>query len=308
MKRFNFSITDNTTYNGKDLIDFYSKALLEGTSKSTFKVIPGVKSKIQVPRYDAGEIIKDASCAWSSTGEGTLSQKQMEACSKDVQLEICTTTFENNFLSELLRQGSNTGEVAPQQFVDYMINQVSLQIQNDLEIAVWQGDATGSTYPNNICDGILKLADADTGVTSVTTTATALTLSNIIAEMTKVYDAIPQTIINDENLMIYVSTNIYKLYQQAIAAASNEAYYVGAKEPNFLGIPVHWSPGLPSERMVAASSQNLVLLTDLLSDEESLSVIPQFDKSGVRSTRIAGNFKFGVDFLVSEELVTYNVV
>jgi len=123
-----------------------------------------------VPRYDVGSIIKDASCAWSSTGEGTLSQKQLEACSKDIQLELCSTTFENNFLSEYLRAGSNTGEAAPAQFVDYMIGEVGKKVQNDLEIAVWQGDVTGSTYPQNICDGVLKIADVDDDVIVATAT------------------------------------------------------------------------------------------------------------------------------------------
>lgn len=302
-KLFQFAITDNTNYAGKDLIDFYSKALLEGASKGTFRVIPGVKSKVQVPRYDAGQIIKDASCTWSAAGEGTLSQKSMEACSKDIQLELCTTTFESNFLGEYLRAGHNNGEVAPQVFVDYMVGQVRDKVQNDLEIAVWQGNATGETYPQNICDGLLKKFGADVNVIDVT--GVTLTLSNIIAEVTKVYEAIPATVINNPELKIYVSDNAYRLYQQAIAAASNEAYYVGAKEPNFLGIPLHWSPGMPANRMVAAASDNLVLLTDLLGDEEELSIIPQRDKSGTRTVRVVGGFKFGVDFLVAEEIVNY---
>jgi len=68
------------------------------------------------------------------------------------------------------------------------------------------------------------------------------------------------------------------------------------------------APGLPAERIVAADSQNLTLVTDLLSDEEQLSIIPQFDKTGVRTVRIVGNFKFGVNYLVSEEVVTYNTL
>ncbi len=308
MKKFEFSITDNTTYAGKDLIDFYSKALLSGPSKGTFRVIPGVKSKVNVPRYDVGSIIKDASCAWSSTGEGTLSQKQLEACSKDIQLELCSTTFENNFLSEYLRAGSNTGEAAPAQFVDYMIGEVGKKVQNDLEIAVWQGDVTGSTYPQNICDGVLKIADVDDDVIVATATVSALTAANVVGQMQIIYNAIPATVISSENLKFYVSTNVFKLYQQAIANASSEAYYVGAKEPNFLGIPLLLAPGLPAERIVAADSQNLTLVTDLLSDEEQLSIIPQFDKTGVRTVRIVGNFKFGVNYLVSEEVVTYNTL
>lgn len=305
MKKFKFAITDNTTYSGQDAIDFYSKALLEGASKSTFRVIPGVKSKIKLPRYDAGDIIQDAGCSWAPAGEGTLDQKTFEVCSKDIQLELCTTTFENNFLGELLRPGHNTGEVAPTEFIDYMLSEVGKKVQNDLEIAVWQGDTESLNYPQNTCDGLLKKFANDVKVLTVTEAAT-IDLSNVIAEIKKVYDEIPATIIYDPNLRIYVSDYIYRLYQQAIASASNEAYYVGAKEPNFLGINLIWAPGLPAGTMVAAATDNILLLTDLLSDEEELNVIPQAALSGVRTVRIAGGFKFGVDYLISEEIVWYN--
>lgn len=305
MKKFKFAIVDNTTYTGKDALEFYSKALLEGASKATFRVIPGVKSLIKMPRYDAGNVIKDAGCTWSPSGEGTLSQKSMSVCAKDIQLELCTTTFENNFLGELLRPGHNTGEVAPSDFIDYMLLQVGKKVQNDLEIAVWQGDEDSETYPQNICDGLLLKMAADAGVLDATPAAD-INLGNVIAEITKVYNLIPKTIINNPDLKIYVSDYIYKLYQQAIATASAEAYYVGAKEPNYLGIPLHWSPGMPDATMVAAVSTNIVLLTDLLSDEEQLNIIPQAGVTGTRTVRIAGGFKFGVDYLISEEVVLYS--
>lgn len=304
MKKFKFAIVDNTTFCGKDALDFYSKALLEGASKSTFRVVPGIKSTVKMPRYDAGDVIKDAGCTWSPSGEGVLDQKTMEVCSKDIQLELCTTTFEQNFLGELLRPGHNTGEVAPQDFVDYMLMEVGRKIQNDLEIAVWQGDVDAITYPENICDGLLKKMGADADVLDATPAAT-INVGNVVAEINKVYNLIPATVIKDPNLKIYVSDFIYKLYQQAIANASAESYYVGSKEPNFLGIPLHWSPGMADGSMVAASSQNLVLLTDLLSDDEELNIIPQSGVTGTRTVRIAGGFKFGVDYLISEEVVLY---
>jgi hypothetical protein len=286
-KNFKFAITDNTTYAGRDAVDFFSEALLDGTTIRTFRTIPGVKSKVKLPQYDAGNLIKDAGCSWSPAGEGTLSQKSFEVCDKEFQLELCVTTFEANFLGEYLRAGSNTGEVAPELFTNYMLEQVKKKVQNDLELAVWQGDATGSTYPQNICDGLQRKLSADTTVIDVTGT-TAITLN-----------------IGNADLVIYVSTSIYKLYQQAIAAASNEAYYVGAKEPNFLGIPLVWSPGLPNNTMVAGVKTNFLLLTDLLDDYESVTVVPQWNVAAVDTLRIAGRFKFGVDYLIGDEIVYY---
>lgn len=303
-KQFKFAITDNTTYAGKDATDFYSAALLAGPSKDTFRVIPGVKSKIKLPRYDVGNLIKDSGCSWSPSGEGTLSQKSFEVCDKDFQLELCVTTFEANFLGEFLRPGSNTGEVAPEVFTSYMLNEVKKKISADLEVAVWQGSGTSASYPQNICDGLQMKMLADAEVIDVT--ATAATAANIINSMNAVYNAIPQTIINDPDLVIYVPTQIYKLYQQAIANASSEAYYVGAKEPNFLGIPILWAPGMGNNKMVAGVKSNFVLLTDLLDDYESVTVIPQWNVQAVDTVRIAGRFKFGVDYLKGAEIVYFN--
>lgn len=302
-KNFRFAITDNTTYAGKDAVDFFSTALLAGGTKDLFRVVPGVKSKIKLPQYDAGSLIKDAGCSWSPAGEGTLSQKSFEVCDKEFQLELCVTTFEANFLGEYLRPGSNTGEVAPELFTNYMLNEVKKKIQNDLELAIWQGNATGSTYPQNICDGLLREMTGDTTVIDVT--ATTITLGNVIAQITRVYEAIPQTILTNPDLVIFVPTSIYRFYQQAIAAASNEAYYVGAKEPNFLGIPLVWSPGLPNNCMVAGVKSNFILLTDLLDDYETVQIVPQWNVAAVDTLRIAGRFKFGVSYLIGSEVVLY---
>lgn len=305
MKKYKFAIVDNTTYYGQDALDFYSKALLEGVSKSTFRVVPGVKDSIKMPRYDAGDAIKDAGCSWAATGEGTLSQKTLNVCSKDIQLALCETTFENNFLGELLRPGHNNGEVTPAVFLDYMIGQVGAKLQQDLEIIVWQGDTEAGTYPIKECNGLLKKMTADNTVIKATPAST-IDNTNVVAEINKVYNLIPSTVINDPNLVIYVSDFVARAYMQATAAQSNEAYYVGAKELNFLGVKMIAAPGMPAGSMVAAVTDNILLLTDLLSDDDQLNVIPQANISGVREIRIAGGFKFGVDYLISEEIVLYS--
>ena len=151
---------------------------------------------------------------------------------------------------------------------------------------------------------MIRRFTADTTVIDCSGT-TAVTLSNVISAITNVYSNIPQTILTSPDLAIYVSTSIFKLYQQAIAAASSEAYYVGAREPNFLGIPLIWSAGLPANTMVAAVTTNLLLLTDLLDDYEQVLVVPQWNVAATDTLRITGRFKFGVDYLVGSEIVLF---
>jgi hypothetical protein len=72
-----------------------------------------------------------------------------------------------------------------------------------------------------------------------------------------------------------------------------------------LHIDIVEAPGMPAYMMVAAESENLLWLTDLLSDEDKIAVIPQFDKSGVPTVRIAGMLKFGTGFIQGKEIVFY---
>jgi hypothetical protein len=71
----------------------------------------------------------------------------------------------------------------------------------EIEEGVWQWDTAAS--PVDLCNGWLKgfLADA----TVIDVVGTTLSASNIITELQKVYDAIPNTIIDDERTRILIS-------------------------------------------------------------------------------------------------------
>lgn len=303
MKKLMFDLTDSTVYAGKDDASFYSKALIEGGSKETFRLISNVKSKIKLAKYDLGELIQDADCTFTNTGEGTLAQKEFEVCPLKINLELCQRTFETDYLSEQLRGGSLNSEVAPASFVNYMLDRISKQVSADLEKASWAGVATGGTYPNTVCSGLVEKLGADSDVVDVS--ATTITSSNVITELNRVYAAIPDAVIGKEDLVIYASTNIVKAYRQAVANASAEAYYTKDVPLTFLGIEVIEAKGLPSNRMVAGQKSNFLLLTDLVSDFEDVLILPQKNLTGEPTIRVVGEFKFGVDYLYGAEVVLY---
>jgi hypothetical protein len=304
MKKLMFDLTDNTVYAGKNDAAFYSAAIIEGGSKETFRLISNVKSKIKLAKYDLGSLVQDADCTFSNTGEGTLSQKEFDVCAKKINLELCQRTFETDYLSERMRAGSLNSEVAPADFVNYMIDRVGKQVSADLEKATWAGVLTGGTYPLNICQGLIQIMTADADVIDVT--ATTITTANVIAQIQRVYDAIPDAVIEKSDVAIYVSTNIARAYKAAVAAASSEAYYTKDAELTFLGVELIAAQGLPSNRMVAAQKSNLLLMTDLVSDFEELLILPQKGVTGEPTIRVVGEFKFGVDYLYGAEVVLYS--
>ena len=303
LKNFKLSFVDNTTFAGIDAAGFYSSALLGGKTADVFKLIPNVKSKIKLGTLDLGEILQDADCTFSSAGEGTLDQKSFEVSPIKINLEYCQRTFEVDYLSQILRAGSNSdASIMPETVESYLLGQVAKQVTNDLEIATWQGDTTSLTYPLSITDGLQKKLDADGTVIDVT--INAVTAGNVIAEMTKVYDAIPDTILHKEDLAIMVSSNVYRAYKQALATASAETNFMQSyNNLVFLGVQVVECPGMSANKIVAGQKGNFLLLTDLVSDFEDILILPQKSVTGVPVVRMVGDFKFAVDFLFGAEIV-----
>jgi hypothetical protein len=303
---FKLAFVDNTTFTGIDASGFYAKALLTGKSKEEFKLIPNVKSKIKLAQLNIGNILQDADCSFSSTGEGTLDQKSYEVCPIKINLEYCQRTFEVNYLSELLRPGSNNAEVMPASVEAFLLEQAALKVSADTEKLVWQGNTATASYPLSLCDGLEKQLLADATVIDVVGTA-SLTVANIIGELTKVYNAIPQEIIGDEDYRIFLSPSALRAYRQALAASSAEAYYMqNYTELHFLNVRLSEAPGITANRMVASRKSNLLLLTDLMSDFEDVQVLPQKNVTGVPVVRMIGEFKFGVGYIYGSEVVLYS--
>lgn len=303
---FKLSFTDNTTFYGTDLSGFYSAALLTGKSKEAFKLIPNVKSKVKLGELSIGNILGAADCSFSSTGEGVLAQKTFIVEPIKINLEYCQRTFETDYLSALLKAGSNNDEIMPKSVEDYLLGQVALKVSADTEKLVWQGNTATASYPLSLIDGLEKQLANDGTSIKVSATASALSAANIIGELTRVYNAIPDAILLEGDVTIFVSTSAYRLYRQALATSSVEVNFMQSySELHFLDIKLSVAPGISTKTMVAARTSNLLLLTDLMSDFEDVQILPQKSVTGVPVVRMLGEFKFGVGYIFGSEVVLY---
>lgn len=300
------ALTDNTTFYGKDAEGFYRKALTSGVAKNELTLIPNVKSKIKLAYSDLGNILQADDCSFSATGEGSLNQKTMEVCDLKINLEYCATTFEANYLSMQLRAGSNNEEVMPASYAEFVVSQVAEKVASDLEITMFKGDTGTSSYPLNLCDGLVKLLLADSDVIDVTATASTISSSNVIGELNRVLEAVPAQVRQKADFKIFVSQEIAFAYKQAQASTTGGLFMVGDKELNYLGFRLIPTSGLTAKQMIAANMANVFFLTDLTSDWEELILIPQRNISGARTERFVASLKFGVNYLYGTEIVLYS--
>lgn len=301
MENFKLSFTDSTTFTGRDLEGFYSQALLVGASKESFRLIPDVKSTAKIAKLNLGSIVQDDSCSFAATGEGTLSQKTVNAYDAKVNLQYCQKTWEQNYLSQVMRPGSS--ELMPATVEAWLVNEVSKKISNDLEYIVWQG--SGATVATNFVseNGLEAKLLADAGVIDVS--AVTLSASVIIAQLNRLYDAIPSTIKDSPELVIYMNSKTAGFYKQAIAATYT-GYYTQEQLLNFLGVRIIVAGGMSDNKMVAGEQSNFVLLTDIMSDFDDLLVLPLRSVTGAPVINFVCSFKFGVDFIYANEIAYYN--
>lgn len=300
------ALTDNTVFYGKDAEGFFKKVLTTGVAKNELSLIPNVKSKIKLAFSDLGNILQADDCSFSATGEGSLNQKTMEVCDLKVNLEYCATTFEANYLSLQLRAGSNSEEVLPASYAEFVVDYVAAKVSSDLEKTLFQGDTGTASYPFSICDGLNKLLLADADVIDVSATASTISSTIVVGELNRVLDAVPAEVRQEANFKIFVSQQIAFAYKQAQALTTGGLFLVGDKELNYLGYRLIPTSGLSAKQMIAFNSDKVFFLTDLTSDWDEIIIIPQRNISGARTERFATALKFGVNYLYGNEIVFYS--
>lgn len=299
-------IDSSITYNGKNADGFYSTALLTGNTKSLIRAVPNVKSKINLASLDLGDILQADSCSVSESGDYTLDQKTLEVCDFAFNIPLCEKDYEGLYLSELMRPGSNVEQNFPNGMVDYLFNLVAEKISEQTEALLWSGSTTAS--PPDLCDGFIKKFIADSAVVDVAS-PTTLSASNIITELTKVVNAIPNTVKNKGKnaVKIFISISAASFYEQALVSASPALYaYNNANLAlTFMGYELIVSAGMPTNTMVAADPMNLWYGFDLLSDEKEISFIKNPNPGQQKKSNIVGSFKWGVQYGVGSEVVLY---
>lgn len=296
-------LIDNTTYTGKDTDGFFSVALLTGDTKSKVRLVPNAKSTVKMGSLNLGSILQADGCTLEGVGDYTLAQKALDVCDIAVKVPICAKDYEANYLSESLRAGSNQDENFPEGFMGYLLELVAQQISKETEALFWQGDTAGS--PASLCDGLLKKFVADSNVIDVAAASPALSKDNIISEIGRVYDAVPDTISDKGNVVIFISPKAAKYYRQALVEANPAliAYNNGDFTLRYIDVELVVSPGLPANDMVAAEPMNLWYGTDLVSDEKEIRIVT--DPVNPKQSYIITSFKWGVNYGVGQEIVYY---
>jgi hypothetical protein len=288
--------------------EFYSRAYLTEDLVDNYRTLPGIKSETKLANVAFGNILRASNCNFTAPTDA-LDAIDISVCPLSAMAQICQFDLEQSFVSLQMAQGSN-GDFTVASFMNYYWNEMSLKIQEDLELIRWQGD-TGLnpvTYPVlSLCDGYLKKLCGDENI-AAGLYAGVIDSTNVIAQMTAVYTALPPAVIRRKSeLRFYVSSNVAAAYELAAASGNTQTYVTLPLGLTFLGVKVVVADGMPNDTMVLTLKSNLIYAFDGEGDSKALKAVNLTDTVAEPYLRTRANMKVGFYYTNPAEIVVYSV-
>jgi hypothetical protein len=307
--------TITTTYAGEFAGAYIAAALLSAkTLDNKYVTIhPNVKYKEVIQRIAVANIVNDTSCDFTTSGSVALTEAVLTPKELQVNLELCKQNFVQSW--EALQLGYSAFDTIPASFTDYLISYIGGYVAQATEISIWQGNNATNGQFGGYETALSASVAAGTGVIAAGSGSSiisgSVTSANVISKLDTVVNSIPNTVYGKEDLLLYVSTNVGKAYQQALGGGAvgangwNNQMNVGDKPFNFNGIEIVLCPGMSDNKIVAAQKSNLHFGTGLLSDYNEVKVLDMANIDGSQNFRIIMRYTAGTVVGINGDVVYY---
>jgi hypothetical protein len=310
-------LTGLNTYTDELSHELITKAVAAAeTLKTGVTVIEGIKHSQQLNYFDTDLTLQADSCGFNPSGTTPLTKKVLTVCSVKTQETLCPKDYNAYWAALKAPKGSKDDVLV---FAEAYLDKKSQLIARRTDDLIWQGDTSlPANNPLRWCDGWLKRIADSTDKISVTgsnfsPTITTITASNILQIMYKAESLIPDNIRGADDLTLYVSKTLFRLFTQAMVNANS--YYQSPKEgTNFeaylLGtnVKVVGINGLTgvNNKMVLTRASNLVFGTDLVDEVEGGNMELWYSRDN-RELRFSANWKLGTQVYFTKEVVYVNI-
>lgn len=285
----------NLPYGDRSRDLFIDSMVKSAAVLNRFRLVDGVKAKVNVPIFDAALTFGSDICAWDPQSTASIGEKEMTVSDYKWSFLNCKNALEDSYRGLLLKKGQHNPETMDAEFKDWVFDYFAkLSAQKALELA-----ASELTTE--------MLADADV---IDHTLVGGLTSTNILDEMEAAYSAMSDVMLSavygdadrDFKPAFFLGTQAMQVYQIAIAEkyTTTPQGIVEGNIPPYFGMEVVHFPSLAAGEFIVSAPQNLVMLTDDYNDVRAIDMKYEPELS---SDKIWGQFKLGFSYLKGEEVV-----
>ena len=304
----------STTYAGEFAGKYIAAALLSAPTleKGGITIMPNVKYKQVIKKVATDDIIKNGTCDFDPTSTVTLTERILQPESFQVNLQLCRTDFRSDW--DAIQMGYSAFDVLPKSFADFLIAHAAEKVAAGMETSIWQGvNSTAGQFA-----GIMTQLDVDASLPAAQKIAgTTVDATNVIAQLGLIIDQLPAALYGKEDLLLYVSSNVYRAYVRALggfAAAGVGANGYDNKGTNqqlgdlfFDGVKVFLAPGLAANTALLAQTSNLYFATGLMNDQNEVRVIDMAENDGSQNVRVIMRFTADAKYGFASDVVTYGI-
>ena len=290
------SVTISNLPYGDRRPDLFIDAMVKSAAVlNRFRLIDGVKAKVNVPIFDASLTFGNDLCVFDSQSTASVGEKEMTVETYKWAFLNCKDALESSYRGLLLKKGQHNPETMDAEFKDWVFDYFAkLSAQKALELA-------GSELATEMT------ADADV-IDSVF--AGPIDSTNILDALEQAYQDMSDVMLaavygdadRDFKPAIFLSTAAMQAYQIAIAGlyTTTPQGVVEGALPNYYGMEVIHLASARTNELFITAPQNLVMLTD---DYNDVRAIDMKYESELSSDKIWGQFKLGFSYLKGDEIV-----
>ena len=318
-------INNQITYTVKNNGEWFYKSLQKAHTLANdyIRVIPNVTKDVKIHKLVMQNTISqkdERDCAWNPTQRITLNEATFQVKNWKINEEQCMEELDSIWSEMQYRQIGATKDEWPastdgsESLESAVMFHVQNSLANDIERIIWGG--TGNKVGGQNTDGIVDKALAS--ATSIKITGQTIDATNVLGEIEKVYNAIPNVVLNDGEfdpekaaVKIFVNMDIMRYLRQALSTVATSqqvilpSFAVEGGKIYYLGVEIV-VVGLPANTMIAASKDNLVFVTDLLSDTQEIRAQFGNDLKDESTLFIKGAYRANAGMIFDDELVIYH--
>ena len=300
----------SSSYAGEFAGKYIAASLLTAKTldDAAITILPNIKYKAAMKVGAFSNLVRSADCDFDATTSGlTLTEKVLTPTELQVNLQICKKELHADW--EAAQMGFSAFDNLPPLFSDFVIARVAAEVASATETSIWSGSAGEGNF-----DGFVTLAGADATVVDVA--KATVTSANVVAQLGAIVDAIPSGVYGADDLVLYVSSNIYRAYIRALGGFGSSGLGAAGYENRgnnqsldnlfFDGVRIYQSSGFADNNAIAARSSNLFFGTGLLNDRNEVKVIDMSDIDGSQNVRVVMRYTAGCQIGVGADVVLYS--
>lgn len=290
-----------TNYTGEVAGEYIAAMIKEANtiSDNLVTVMPNIVSPTFVRLIEMQDGFVNYACGWNPQGSTTLSERELTPKKIKWDNEYCKENFRQLWTTAQMGFSAHNDSL-PQTEQAAILLEMGKVVARKVDNEIWEGDGTDGNLA-----GLIPALLLDATVLDVAT-PTNITASNVITEVWKFINTIPEAVLGAEDLVMGVSTNVIRALRQAYyTTAVSSGTFLKPNEFEFGGYMLKEIKGLNADTMVAYRRSGVFFGTGLLADHNEVRIKDMDETDLTGQIRMKVVLTGGVQYAYGGEIVLY---